>query len=74
MEIKERSNREIDTITLIAGMDLERVVAYVMAQEDEVVKHRTLAAGCKKHPAYRAKRKPTAKCPTCRSMWALAQN
>lgn len=34
---------------------------------------RLLAEGCSDHPSYRAKRKPSADCERCLTMWQVAQ-
>jgi len=35
---------------------------------------KNLARGCKEHPSYRAKRKPTADCGRCNDMWLISQD
>ena len=40
----------------------------------EITRLRILAEGCRKHPAYRARRKPGVdSCPACNEMWLARQ-
>jgi hypothetical protein len=41
------------------------------AQQIQVKALRQLADGCKRHPSYRYRRAPTAKCKRCEELWSL---
>jgi hypothetical protein len=47
--------------------------AYIERKESSIEAMRQLAEGCKKHPGYRYKKKPTAKCKECQRLWELAE-
>ena len=44
-----------------------------MSQTQIIKLLKILAEGCKKHPAYRAIRPVTGKCPGCVTMWQARQ-
>jgi hypothetical protein len=44
-----------------------------MKLADKLKALRAIDSGCKKHPKYQAKRKPTADCQDCREMWKARQ-